>query len=240
MSFRSHTISHTRRPSSLLRRLARPRSYKEAWVAGDSQTPWYLRPSPRHATAAALSSPVHCTWASIVPTAVPPHVTRTLVATASLARAAFGEIGLGKFATASSCFSCNPQVKHTERGPSRPCCKLVDESSRGRARPRNGSEGFYTPYIMYSTSPCTRPIAWACRKSCSLFVVRTHHTGLSYCTSGFTVRVMSTTVYAFELHTHVQSNGAVRRQVQFPGPSKGGVPDQPITLCQDNAVAERA
>merc|ERR1712166_633563 len=164
VSFRSHTISHTRRPSSLLRRLARPRSYKEAWVAGDSQTPWYLSPSPRHATAAALSSPVHCTWASIVPTA----------------------------------------VKHTERGPSRPCCKLVDESSRGRARPRNGSEGFYTPYIMYSTSPCTRPIAWACRKSCSLFVVRTHHTGLSYCTSGFTVRVMSTTVYAFELHTHVQ------------------------------------
>merc|ERR1712166_554161 len=137
VSFRSHTISRTRRPSSLFRRLARPRSYKEAWVAGDSQTPWYLRPSPRHATAAALSSPVHCTWASIVPTA----------------------------------------AKHTERGPSRPCYKLVHESSRGTARLRNGSEGFYTLYTWYSTSPCTRPIAWACRKSCSLFVVRTHHTG---------------------------------------------------------------
>merc|ERR1712166_1725699 len=157
VSFRSHTISRTRRPSSLLRRLARPRSYKEAWVAGDSQTPWYLRPSPRHATAAALSSRAHCTWASIVPTA----------------------------------------AKHTEREPSRPCYKLVHESSRGTARLRNGSEGFYTPYIMYSTSPCTRPIAWACRNSCSLFVVRTHHTGVvlyQWCT----VRAMSTTVYAFE------------------------------------------
>ena len=42
---------------------------------------------------------------------------------------------LGKFATAPTFYSCHPQAKHTERGPSRLCYKLVDESSRGRARP---------------------------------------------------------------------------------------------------------
>ena len=222
VSFRSRTISRTRRPSSLLRRLARPRSYKEAWVAGDSQTPWYLRPSPRHATAAALSSPVHCTWASIVPTAVPPHVTRPLVATASLVRSAFGKIGLGKFATASSCFSCHPQAKHTERGPLRPCYKLADESELERdgapSKPFGGilHALHYVLYVTLHASHCVGVQE-------ILFIICRSHTPhrLSYCTSGFTVRVMSTTVYAFELQTHVQSNGAVRRQVQLPGPPVG-------------------
>ena len=133
MSFRLRT---TRRSSFLLRRLARPRSYKEAWGAGDSQTPWYLRRSMRtcHARAAARSSLVLCTWATTVPTAVPPHVIRSLAATATPIGTS-GEIVYGKFAAVPTCFSCHPQVKHTESGLSRPCYKLVDESSRGRARP---------------------------------------------------------------------------------------------------------
>jgi hypothetical protein len=48
-----------------------------------------------------------------------------------------GERAFEKFAPAPTCVSCHHlQAKHTEPGPSSPCCKLGGESSIGRARPR--------------------------------------------------------------------------------------------------------
>lgn len=116
----------------------------------------------QRATPATRRSPVHCTWPSIAPTAVPPHVIRPRLATAS-PRDISCETLCNRQPLLLTVFPCDTQAKSTERWVSMPC-----SPTRGRAHSQNDAEHLrsltpcpvYSSLILYNTTHALRGRAW--------------------------------------------------------------------------------